>query len=553
MTLTKRKFKMDVWGVVTLLLILFYALFLIYPMAHLTRMAFTDSATGGFSLANFVRFFSKPYYSTTLSNSFKVSIAATITTMLIGVPLAYFFSVYEIKGKKTLQMLIIISSMSAPFVGAYAWILLMGRSGVLTKFFGNVLGITLPGIYGFGGMLLVFTTQMFSLVFLYIQGAMQKVDNSLLEASLNLGTGRFKRFFKIVLPLITPTILASALLVFMRVLSDFGTPMLIGEGYRTFPVVLYNEFVGEVSQNKGFASAIALIAIVITTGVFLLQKYVTNRKSFSMSSLNPIEPTKAKGLKNVLIHVFSYAVVGLAILPQVYVFYTSFLKTRGVIFVEGYSLDSYINMFDRLGKSITNTLVIPILALACVVVLAVMIAYTTVRRRNLLTGAVDLLSMIPYIIPGTVLGIALLTSFNRRPLLLSGGIFIMVLALVIRRLPYTIRSSVGILHQLPISTEEASISLGASKMKTFWRITIPMMSSGIISGAILSWVTMITELSTAMILYTGRTRTLTVAIYEQIIRGNYGIAAALSTVLTVFTVISLLIFNKISKGKEITM
>lgn len=547
------KSRLDIWGVITILLIVFYALFFIYPMAHLARMAFTDSSTGEFGFGNFIKFFSKPYYSTTLKNSFKVSIAATITTMLIGVPLAYFFSVYKIRGKKMLQMLIIISSMSAPFVGAYAWILMMGRSGVLTQFFGNALGITLPGIYGFGGMLLVFTTQMFSLVFLYVQGAMKKMDNSLLEASLNLGTGRIKRFFGIVLPLITPTILASALLVFMRVLSDFGTPMLIGEGYRTFPVALYNEFVGEVSQNKGFASAIALIAIVITTAIFLAQKYVTNRKSFSMSALNHIEPVKAKGLTNVLVHVFSYSVVGIAILPQLYVFYTSFFKTRGVLFIDGYSLDSYRNMFDKLGKSVSNTLIIPGLALVCVVALAVMIAYTTVRRRNVLTGAVDMLSMIPYIIPGTVLGIALLTSFNRKPLFLSGGIFIMVLALIIRRLPYTIRSSAGILHQLPISTEEASISLGASKMKTFWRITIPMMSSGIISGAILSWVTMITELSTAMILYTGNTKTLTVAIYEQIIRGNYGIAAALSTVLTVFTIVSLLIFNKISGGDDITM
>ena len=272
-----------------------------------------------------------------------------------------------------------------------------------------------------------------------------------------------------------------------------------------------------------------------------------------MSALNHIEPVKAKGLTNVLVHVFSYFVVGIAILPQLYVFYTSFFKTRGVLFIDGYSLDSYRNMFDKLGKSVSNTLIIPGLALVCVVALAVMIAYTTVRRRNVLTGAVDMLSMIPYIIPGTVLGIALLTSFNRKPLFLSGGIFIMVLALIIRRLPYTIRSSAGILHQLPISTEEASISLGASKMKTFWRITIPMMSSGIISGAILSWVTMITELSTAMILYTGNTKTLTVAIYEQIIRGNYGIAAALSTVLTVFTIVSLLIFNKISGGDDITM
>lgn len=545
------RFRLDTWGFITLGVLALYLLFMVYPLGNLIKMAFYGD--NGFTMDNFIQFFSKRYYSSTLINSFKVSLAATVTSLLVGVPMAYFFSMYRIRGKKTLRILIIISSMSAPFVGAYAWILLLGRNGVVSNFLKDIFGFTPPDIYGFNGMLLVFTTQLFSLIFLYVAGALSKVDNSLLEASENMGCTGVMRFFKIVLPLITPTLLAGALLVFIRALSDFGTPMLIGEGYRTFPVILYTEFVGEVSQNKGFASAIAVIAIIITTVVFFGQNYISKRKSFSMNSLHPIEEKPLHGLKSVLIHLFCYVVVGIAILPQVYVIYTSFKKTSGTIYVEGYSLDSYVSMFTRLGNSVQNTIVIPVISLIAVVLLAVLIAYLSVRRRNVLSGTVDVMSMVPYIIPGTVVGIAMVTSFNQKPLAFTGTVFIMVVALVVRRLPYTIRSSVAILHQIPITIEEAALSLGSTKMKTFFRITVPMMSSGIVAGAILSWVTMISELSTAMILYTGRTQTLTVAVYTQIIRGNYGIAAAMASVLTILTIISLLIFNRLSKNGEITM
>ena len=125
--------------------------------------------------------------------------------------------------------------------------------------------------------------------------------------------------------------------------------------------------------------------------------------------------------------------------------------------------------------------------------------------------------------------------------------------LVVRRLPYTIRSSVAILQQIPLYVEEAALSLGSSKLKAFFEITLPMMAPGVFAGAILSWVTLISELSTAILLYTGRTQTLTVAIYTQIIRGNYGIASAMATVLTVMTFISLLLFNRISKDGDITL
>lgn len=546
------KFRLDVWGFITLGMIALYALFLIYPMAYLIKQSVVDGETGAFTMANFAKFFSKSYYFDTLFNSFKVSIAATVLSLAIGTPLAYIFSVFKIKGKSFLNILIIVASMSAPFIGAYSWILLLGRSGVVTTFFKNI-GITIPEIYGFTGIVLVMTLQLFPLVFLYAKGALKNIDNSLLEAAENLGCSGIRCFFKVVVPLIMPTLLAAGLLVFMRSFADFGTPMLIGEGYRTFPVVLYTEFINEVGGNDGFAAAIAVIAIVVTTVVFLGQKYVSNKKAFSLNALHPMEEKESKKGISVLVHLVSYLVVGIAVVPQCYVIYTSFKKTEGKIFAPGYSLESYTIAFGKLGKSIQNTIIIPVLALLAIVLLAIVIAYLVVRRRNTLTSTVDILSMIPYIVPGTVLGIALLTGFNKKPLLLSGTMLIMVIALIIRRLPYTIRSSVAILQQIPMSIEEAAISLGASKMKAFFRITVPMMTAGIVSGAILSWVTMISELSTAIILYTGKTKTLTVAVYTEVVRGNYGTAAALSTILTALTVVSLLVFNKLNKGKDLSL
>ena len=546
-----KRFRLDVWGWTTIVILLLYALFLLYPLSLLLKMAFSDGVH--FTLENFAKFFSRKYYSITLLNSFKVSIAATIASVVVGVVLGYFMSVFKVRGAKLLRMCIVMATMSAPFVGAYAWIMLLGRNGVITNFLSGLFGITMPDIYGFNGIMLVFVTQLFPLVFLYVQGAMSKMDASLMEASENLGCTGFKRFFKVVLPLISPTVLAGALLVFVRAMSDFGTPMLIGEGYRTFTVILYNEFVGEVSQNKGFASAIAIIAILITMVVYFSQNFVAKKQAFSMNALHRIEKKQLHGFSNFIVHFITYVVVGISILPQLYVVYTSFLKTSGQIYVAGYSLQSYQDMFSRLGRSIQNTIVIPAVSLLIVVFLAVLIAYVAVRRRNVLSGAVDVISMIPYVIPGTVIGIAMISAFNREPLVLTGGMLIMVVALVVRRLPYTIRSSVAILQQIPLYVEEAALSLGSSKPKAFFTVTLPMMSSGVLSGAILSWVTLISELSTAILLYTGKTQTLTVAIYTQIVRGNYGIASAMATVLTVMTLLSLLIFNKISKDGDLTM
>lgn len=540
----------DVWKLVSLGVLVLYGLFLLYPLLKLLKVAVV--VDGKFTLSSFKAFFSKSYYVETIFNSLKVTITTTLITLVIGVPLAYFYQMYEIKGKSVLQVLVILCSMSAPFIGAYSWIVLLGRNGYITRLLG-LLGIQVGSIYGFKGIVLVLSLQLFPLVFLYLCGALKNIDNSLLEASENMGCSGVKRFFTVVIPLCMPTIIAATLLVFMRAFADFGTPLLIGEGYQTFPVVIYNAYFAETGSDHSFGAAVSVIAIVITGVIFLIQNYINSRHRFTMNALHSIERKTPHGAKAFFMNFYCWFVVLLSFMPQVYVIYSSFQKTSGKLFVEGFSLESYKFAFKHLKKAIPNTFLIGLGALAIVIVLAILIAYLVVRRSNAANKVIDTISMIPYIIPGSVVGIALVLGFNKGPIMLTGTAFIMIIALVIRRIPYTIRSSVAVLQQIPMTIEEAAISLGSSKMKTFFCITVPMMGNGIMSGAILSWVTIITELSTAIILYNLNTVTLTLAVYTYVSRGNYGIAAAYATILTVTTIISLLVYMKATGNKEVAL
>ena len=547
--------KADEWIVVSLLLLALFVVFLLFPMVGLLKQS-VFNADGQFSLDNFKRFFTytNGYYLKPLANSVRVTIVTTLVSLLLGVPIAYFYSFYKIRGAKFLFVVAILCSMSAPFIGAYSWILLLGRSGAITKFLSALLGVKMPAIYGFKGILLVQSLKFFPLVFIYMNGAFKNIDNTLMEAAANMGCTGVRRLVKIVLSLSMPTILAAALMVFMQAFADFGTPMLIGEGYQTFPVMIYNAYLGEGGADRNFAAALAVVAVVITAIVFAIQKWGTNRFKFSMNALHPVEKKEAKGVFGFLMHAYCYLLVGIAFMPQLYIIYLSFCNYKGSIRQGGYGFGNYVQASKKLlSRSIKNTAVMGIIALIVIVILAVLIAYLVVRRASALNNAIDTISMLPYIMPGAVVGLALLLAFGKKPLALTGTFAIMVISFVIRRLPYTIRSATATLMQISPSIEEAAISLGASKPKTSVRITVPMMANGILSGAILSWVAIVTELSSSIILYSNKSITLTMSTYLAILRGNDGIAAAFAAILTVVTAVSLLLYLKVSKSEDVRL
>ena len=185
-----------------------------------------------------------------------------------------------------------------------------------------------------------------------------------------------------------------------------------------------------------------------------------------------------------------------------------------------------------------------------VVVLGTLIGYVIVRKPSFLTGFLDSMIMIPYIVPGIVLGLGLIVTYNSKPFVLVGTPLIIILAIFIRRLPYSVRSSASILKQIRTGVEEAAINLGTIPSKAFLKITLPLMMPGVIAGALMAFVTAINELSSSIILYVGGTVTMPVRIYLSVLDGEFGTAAAISSILLITTGLAVYGVLLISESKE---
>ncbi|HUX14360.1 MAG TPA: ABC transporter permease subunit, partial [Spirochaetia bacterium] len=239
-----------------------------------------------------------------------------------------------------------------------------------------------------------------------------------------------------------------------------------------------------------------------------------------------------------------YLIVALSSLPLAVVVVTSFRKTRGPVFHPGFDLGSYAHVLHDVPRAIFNSLSFSVVAVIAIVVVGTLLGFVLARRTNFASKLLDPLLMIPYIVPGTVLGIGFVVAFNRKPFYLVGTAGIIILSYFIRRLPYSVRSSASILKQIDPSIEEAAVNLGAKPARSFRLVTLPLMGPGVLSGAVMSWVTAVNELSSSIVLYVGATATMTVRIYLAVLDGYFGTASALATMLLFATGIALYVVNK---------
>ena len=543
-----RRIKLDFWFFVKAIVLVALCLFIVYPFYTILTKSVFSSKVEGMTLYNFQRFFTKKFYYRTLLRSLVICSMTTLFSCVIGVFIAYVMTRYNLPGKTFLHVLIILSLMSPPFIGAYSWILLLGRNGLIARAFAAV-GLTAPTIYGRNGIIFVFTLHLFPYVYLYTSGAMNSIDSSLEEAAENLGMSKLRRIWTITLPVVLPSILAGCIMVFMTCLADFGTPMLLGEGYTVLPVLVYNEYMSESATDPYMASALSVIIVACSMILLAVQKLVVDKKNYTMSTLRPPQETKLHGMKRFLVSLPVFMVIILALLPQIVVICQSFVERSFSGVVQGVNLNNYRAIMSRLGSNIFNTYAFSLTAIVFIVVVGILVSYVLVRKKGKAASVIDTLIMFPYVIPGSVLGIGLIVAFNRKPIILVGTAAIMIISYIVRKLPYTVRSGSAFLYQMDPSVEEASINLGVSPMKTFFTMTARMMLPGIMSGAVLSWITCINELSSSIMLYSGKTSTIAVAIYQEVVRMSDGTAAALATILSVTTVISMLIVFRATKGK----
>ncbi|MFA6506033.1 MAG: iron ABC transporter permease [Treponemataceae bacterium] len=533
----------DLWTFVTLGGFALVAAFLVYPLADIFRYSFTDKVTGALSFSNWVEFLSKPYYIKAFLHSMFVAIATTFFAVLLGVPLAFFTTRFRIRGSSALNTVAVLALLSPPFIGAYSWITMLGRNGFLRTALASI-GIQLPPIYGALGIILADSLQYYPFVSLMTAGALTTIDRSLEEASENLGASSVRTFFRVTLPLVLPSVTGGALISFMMSLSNFGTPMIIGGNYLVLPTLAYNLFTSEIAERPGMASTVSLILMLCAAIVIGLQQSASSRRKYASMLVNRPMQKKLKGPVSVLAHAICYAIVALSALPLAVVVFFSFKNTKGPVFVPGFGLESYRQIFFDVPKTVTNSLLYSFAAVVLIAIIGTLLGFVIARRRTLAVRVLDPLLMIPYIIPGTVLGIGYIVAFNRKPFLLAGTATIIIMTYFIRRLPYSVRSAASILKQIDPALEEAGINLGSPPGRTFRTVTMPLMKAGIVSGAIMSWVTSMNELSASILLYVGRTMTMPIKVYLSVLDGFFGTASAMSTILLLVTGIALYAVNR---------
>jgi len=537
--------------------LVFMMIFLMYPMVLTILRAFMPSGNklqpGAFSLDGFTKFFTSSMYKKALNNSFIVSLSVTGLCILIGVPMGYFVARVKIPGKNFMLSLGILPIIMPSFVGAFTWVILLGRQGVVRHFLNLLLaplGITIPTIYGMFGMILCMTLTYYPFVFQLAYVAFASANALLEEAGMLMGASRWHIFRTITFPLILPSLGAGALLVFVRAIGNFGIPAIIGGDKYVLPTLIYFRVNGFWDLNG--AASIAIVNVAITALVLYLQKRIVSRHEYETISATHSEIKQHDG-KAIRIIAFVYCAIILVVslLPQITIIVMSFFEKWVGLFPEGFTLRHYTRIPTHSHKELFNTFYLSIMATVLAALLGSLVAYITERKKPKGAALLDMSIMMPFILPGTVVSVALLSAFSGNSIIkLTGTYTIIVISYMVRRTPYVYRSVAASLSQLNPSLEEASTIAGANWFYTFRRVSVPLIMPAIISGSILTLTTLLQELSTTILLYSSKTRTVPIQIYGAVADGKLGEASALSVVLLIVVFVIVYAMNR-KQGKSI--
>ncbi|MBN9304645.1 MAG: ABC transporter permease [Devosia sp. 67-54] len=523
------RLRLNFWTIVAILTWGLLAVLLFEPVGSVLITSLFDK-DGNFTLANYGTFFSQWRFAQSFFNTLVVGFGALAGALVLGCTMAFCVSRFTIAGSRFLSLLSILALVSPPFIGAYSWIVLFGAGGVVRGALRDF-GINMPPIYGLGGILMVFALKFYPYVYLMVSGALGNVNRSLEEAAEGLGLTPWQRVFKISLPMVFPAISASALLVFVLAIADFGTPRLLGRGYSVLATEAFAAYSAEIGSNFSMGTTISVVLIFVSLVFVALQRYMSRRNVYHGNLINKPTRIRLKGWRNVLAHVVVYAIGLCGAMPVIVSVYYSFRKTNGPVFQDGFALQSYERILFNLADVVTNSLTFSLVAVLLIVAAGTIVGVLVARRTSLNTSLLDAAFMIPYVMPGIVIGIAYIAAFNTGPVVLTGTAAIIILSIFIRRLPYTVRTTATALRQIAPSLEEAAVSLGYSPFRSFLKITVPLIVPGIIAGGMLSFVTAINELSSSLVLYVGSTMTMPVRIYLLVLDGDFGTAAAMSSIL----------------------
>lgn len=553
---------------IKVLIYLFFIVFMILPLVSVFLVSFTGTPINLFgslvnpdimastiekfknvSLDNWKAIFTNRTYFEGLKNSLWLGILVTAIVITICVPLAYGIARTTMPFKKTISALCTIPLIIPTFISAYAFIIMFGRTGWVTQLY-NALGGEGMFInpYSMTGIVLVQVFFFFPYALWPMVAAFKVSDISLEEASMNLGAKNWFTFIFVTFPLAIPGIISSALLIFTVSFSDFGTPIIMApKDLNLLVVEAYREIAGFF--NWGGAAILTVIMVLVAAFFFWLQHLFTKGKNYGSVSGKPKQQklNDNKALTTVLA-VYSFAIVIVPLLALGSIFLQSIATTWGKdALPSGYTLKHYSTVFSTSMGNIQNSIFLALGALVLSVIIATFVSYFVVRQNS---TKLDFMTSIPLVVPGIAFGIALIQTFNTAPLHLTGTAILLIVAYTIRRLPYMVRSTMGTMRAIKQDIEEAAINLGATPLTAAITIIGPLMLPGIAAGSLLVFITVIKEASVSILLAPPEWAPMSLAIFQNILRGEYYTAAAMSIVLVVVVLVLQAIANRMTK-KEV--
>jgi iron(III) transport system permease protein len=529
----------------------FLALFFLYPVLSVFGASVLDPTGTAFTWRNYAAVLASPFFLQALGNSLVVAAAATVLAILLGVPFAFCVARLPIAGKSVLLALAALPLVLPSFVSAYALVLMFGRAGIVTGAL-RAAGLPFDSIYGLKGIIVAYTLTLYPYVVLPAVAAFKSIDASVEEAAQNLGAPPARTLRTVILPLAMPSILAGGLLVFIEALENFGVPFVLAEDKPILAVEAFKLFVGETADNPASAGVLGVLLIACTVIALLAQRAALARRRYATMARRPAPLLALSPSLRRLAGIYCWALVAAALVPFAAVVVISFLAFKGPVLQYAFSLGNFAELFQRSYRPLANTLMLSLAAAAGATLIGVPIGYVIVRRRSRLSALLDAVATAPFAVAGTVLGIGLILAYGRGYLILTGTALIMIVAYVVRKLPFAVRAASAILHQIDPSLEEASINLGVAPLPTFLRVTVPLMLGGIVGGSVLVFVTVASELSSTVVLYSGAWTTMTVAMFQALEGTSAGVAAAAATVLIIVTILPVALVYRLLRRHELS-
>lgn len=496
--------RIDWWqGAIMMALIAILVAFILYPVLRVLWVSLSDE-DGKFTLIHFANFFRRPLFREALRNTLLSGLLVVFFGSLMGVPLAYFSSRYEFRGKILLQTLATLPLVIPPFVGAVALQLILGRSGMVNLLLRRWFDVTFPFMEGLGGVVLVQTLHYYPFIMLNTAVSLSNIDPSLEEMAQNMGCHGWRLFRRITSPLMLPGFMAGSLLTFIRVVDDLGTPLMLNYKNLLAPQAYLRITTVGIDDVDGYAICVVLVFLSLLS-LFAARKYLSLAE-YAMVQRSAAVPKPVTGLRRAFVLTFTTVVLGLSLLPHLGILLLSFSKIWSFsVLPTAYTLDSYTEILFRVPHFVTNTLLYTLLAAGLDVLMGAAIAFLLLRSHLPGRNFLDAIATLPLAIPGVVLAVGYLRVFHGWDFPGVGGPLtsnwiILVIAYAMRRLPYTVRACYAALQQVHLSLEESAQNLGANRAKTFFKITLPLITGGLVAGGLIAFVTSCVELSATIML-----------------------------------------------------